>query len=96
VPPAILFGLVLATLYGSGFHLVFGRRLWQWPIFWIAAVIGFFGGYAAGELLGLDVLRLGVLPLAACSVGSALVLAVAWFFSTPTLGQPRSISDEEP
>jgi hypothetical protein len=85
VPPAILFGLVLATLYGSLFHVVVGRRLWQWPLFWVASLVGFLGGYAVGVLLGFEWLRVGVLPLFACTLGSALLLGVAWFFSAPTL-----------
>lgn len=96
MPPAMLFGLVLATLYGSAFHVVFGRRLWQWPVFWIAAVAGFFAGYAAGVLLEFEAFLLGVLPLAACTLGSALLLAVAWFFSTPTLGKSHGAHAEEP
>jgi hypothetical protein len=95
MPPAVLFGLVLATLYASAFHLVCGRRLWQWPLFWVAAVAGFFGGYAAGVLLGFEVVRVGVLPLAACTLGSTLLLGIAWFFSTPRLPAVLMRSDAE-
>lgn len=85
MPPAILLGLVLATLYSSAFHVLFGRRLWQWPLFWVAAVIGFFGGYAVGILLGFEAWRVGVLPLAACTLGALLLLGITWFFSTERL-----------
>ncbi len=85
MPPAILFGLVLATLYGCAFHVAFGRRFWQWPLFWAASVAGFFGGYAVGALLDVELWRVGVLPLFACTVGSAILLAIAWFFSAERL-----------
>jgi hypothetical protein len=90
MPPAIVLGMVLATLYGSAFHVVFGRKLWQWPLFLVAALVGFFGGYAAGVLLGFETLRVGVLPLLACTLGAALLLVVAWFFSTEQL--PRALT----
>lgn len=95
MPPAVLFGLVLATFYGCAFHAVCGRRLWQWPLFWLAAMAGFFGGYAGGVLLGFEAVRLGVLPLAACTLGSGLLLGIAWFFSTPTLGRPKAAPEDE-
>lgn len=97
MPPAVLFGLVLSALYGSLFHVLFGRRLWQWPLFLVTAALGFFGGYAAGVLLGFELLTVGVLPLAACTVGALLLLGIAWFFSTPTLpGRGAAVGSDSP
>lgn len=83
IPPAIALSLTLATAYGCLFHVIFGRRLWQWPLFWLTAVLGFFGGYVAAVVLGVEWLRLGSIPLAAATAGAALCLALARYFSAP-------------
>ena len=83
IPPAIVFSLVLATGYGCLFHVLVGRRLWQWPLFWITAVLGFFGGYVLAVIVGVEWLRVGSVPVAAASVGALSLLALAWYFSAP-------------
>jgi hypothetical protein len=81
--PSIILSLVIATCYGCGFHAVFGRRLWQWPVFWLAAIAGFFLGYVLGVAVGLELGRVGSVPLVAATLGAAALLALAWFFSAP-------------
>jgi hypothetical protein len=83
LPPSIVLSLVLATTYGCLFHVCFGRRLWQWPLFWAVAVLGFFGGYVLGVVLGVEWLRVGSVPVAAASAGALTLLALAWYFSAP-------------
>jgi hypothetical protein len=79
--PSIILSLVIATVYGCGFHAVFGRRLWQWPIFWLSAVAGFFLGYVLGVATGLEFGRIGSVPLVASTFGAAVALALAWYFT---------------
>jgi hypothetical protein len=81
--PSIILSLVIATCYGCGFHFIFGRRLWQWPIFWLTAIVGFFIGYVLGVAAGLEIGRIGSVPLVAATLGSAALLALAWYFSAP-------------
>lgn len=81
--PSIVLSLVIATAYGCGFHAVVGRRLWQWPIFWASAIAGFFAGYVLGVATGLEAGRIGSVPLVASTLGSAAVLALAWYFTAP-------------
>ena len=81
--PSILLSLVIATVYGCGFHAVAGRRLWQWPVFWLSAIAGFFLGYVLGVASGLELGRIGSVPLAASTLGSAALLALAWYFTAP-------------
>lgn len=83
MPPALLLGLTIATLYGCACHALVGRRLWQWPLFWVCAVLGFFAGYAAGIALGVEWLRVGSVPLLASTVGAIGVLWLCWFFTAP-------------
>ena len=87
ITPSIALSLALATLYGCAFHAVFGRRLWQWPLFWLTAVLGFFGGYVLGVVLGVEWLRVGAAPVAAASFGSFALLVAAWYFSAPESGR---------
>jgi hypothetical protein len=83
LPPSIVLSLVLATAYGCLFHVIFGRRLWQWPLFWAVAVLGFFGGYVLGVVLGVEWLRVGSVPVAAASAGALTLLALTLYFSAP-------------
>ena len=83
MPPSILLSLTIATCYGCAFHAVFGRRLWQWPIFWGVAIAGFFLGYVLGVATGLEWGRIGSVPLVASTLGAAFALALAWYFTAP-------------
>jgi hypothetical protein len=83
MPPSILLSLTIATCFGCGFHALAGRRLWQWPVYWLAAVAGFFAGYVGGIASGVALLRIGSVPLLAATLGAALALALAWYFTTP-------------
>jgi NO-binding membrane sensor protein with MHYT domain len=83
LPPPVLLGLTIATLYGCASHALLGRRLWQWPLFWISALIGFFSGYAGGVALGIDWVRIGSLPLLASTAGAVLAVWLCWFFTAP-------------
>jgi hypothetical protein len=87
IPPSIALSLVLASGYGCLFHVIFGRRLWQWPLFWATAVLGFFGGYVLAIIVGVEWLRVGSVPVAAASAGALSLLTLAWYFSAPA-GQP--------
>ncbi|CAN5811621.1 hypothetical protein BH20CHL1_BH20CHL1_00420 [soil metagenome] len=81
MPPSLLLGLTIATIYGCGCHALVGRRLWQWPLFWTAALLGFFMGHAAGVALGVEWLRIGSVPLLAATLGAAGALWLCWFFT---------------
>lgn len=98
MPPSILLSLTIATCYGCAFHVVAGRRIWQWPLFWVAAVAGFFAGYMLGVATGLEALRVGSVPVLAASLGAGIALLLAWYFSVPWAnegdGRRRSASRE--
>lgn len=91
--PAVILSLTLATLYACLFHVFAGRRLWQWPLFWAAALAGFMAGFLAGVIWNLDWLRVGDVPLLAATLGAAALLALAWFFSAPAArSSPPSVN----
>jgi hypothetical protein len=89
MPPALLFALLLASIYGLVFHGVFGRRLWQLPLFLLTSLAGFLAGQVIGTLVGLELMRVGNVPLASATTGAMLGLAVCWFFTSPT-PEPRA------
>lgn len=95
MPPPVLLGLTIAVMYGCVCHTVVGRRLWQWPLFIMTAVAGFFSGYAAGVVFGIEWFRVGSLPMVASTVGAVVALWLCWFFTAPYAvpegaGQPES------
>lgn len=83
MPPSILLSLVIASVYGCAFHAAFGRRMWQWPLFWLTAIVGFFGGFLLGVALGVDLLLIGSVPLVPATFGAVILLLLAWYFSSP-------------
>lgn len=83
MPPSLLLSLVFALLYGSVWHVIFGRRAWQLPVYLLAAVAGFFAGFAGGVALGVEWLRVGSIPLLASTLGAALALLGAWYLVLP-------------
>jgi len=75
--PVVILSLVLATLYGAIFHLLWGRSLRQFLICWAAALLGFVvGQVVASELSWRDIL-IGEIHLLAASVASWLSMAFA-------------------
>lgn len=81
-PPLIL-SLLIASLYGCAFHGFFGRRLWQWPLFWGTSVLGFFLGYLIGIAFEVTWFEVGTVPLFSASLGAVVLIGLSWFFSAP-------------
>ena len=89
MPPSILLSIAIAICYGCVFHVVVGRRMWQWPLFCASSLVGFFAGYVVGVATGLEALRIGSVPVAAATLGALLALLLAWYFSVPWARAPR-------
>ena len=73
----------MAIFAGSLFHVMAGRRIWQWPLFVVASMVGFFGGFLAALAWGAEWLRVGDVPLLISLVGACGMMGLAWFFSAP-------------
>jgi hypothetical protein len=86
----LVLSVLIAFLYGGVFHLFFGMRLWQLPVYLVGSLVGFLVGFAVGSVFGVEWIRLGAVPLAASSLGAFGVLFVCWFFSTPFARRPPS------
>jgi len=75
--PPLAFLLLLASINAVLFHLLWGRRIRELVLFWVAAVIGFTVGQLGAEALGLSFLTIGPLHLIEGTIGSWMGLLIA-------------------
>lgn len=77
MPPAWLLSSLIATIYGTLFHVWRGRTLRELPLYILAALLGFVLGDLAGDALGLDLFTIGPLHVLEASLGSWVALFIA-------------------
>ena len=75
--PALLFSLVLASLYGALFYLWQGRRLRDMLFFWLAALVGFASGHIVGTLWGFVPWTIGQVHVIEATIVAILFLMIA-------------------
>lgn len=75
----IVLGFLLATIYGAAFHLFVGGPPRRIILYVIASWVGFTIGHIVGDLLGIDLLKLGAVHLLSASVGAWIALILSWF-----------------
>lgn len=76
-PPLLLSALV-AGLLGLTAHAALGRRLWQLPVYLLAAYAGVFAGEVVAALTGGGLLRYGSVPIGSALIGGAGAVFFAW------------------
>jgi hypothetical protein len=74
--PAILFGIVLSSVYGTAFHFWKGGSLSKLFLYVILAWLGFWIGNYIGGLIGWSFAAVGPLNTGLATLGSALFLFV--------------------
>jgi hypothetical protein len=79
--PALLFGLVLASVYGTAFHFWKGGSLGKLLYFLILAWVGFWGGDLVGGLLKWDFAAVGPINTGMATLGSVAVLFLGEWLS---------------
>ncbi|MFH1524049.1 MAG: hypothetical protein ABIF04_03715 [Chloroflexota bacterium] len=79
--PAILFGVVLSTAYGTAFHFWKGGGLNKLLLFIVLAWLGFWIGHIIGGLIGWSFAAVGPLNVGLATIGSALFLFVGEWLS---------------
>ena len=91
--PSVTLGFLLGSVYGLLAHLFVGRAWRELPVYWLTGVAGFFAGFVAAVLLGVELVRLGTVPLVEATFGSLACLALAAWLArrggTPEAG-PRT------
>jgi hypothetical protein len=81
--PAIVFSFLLATLYGTLFHLLVGGDARRLALLLLASWLGYTLGQALGEGLGLW--SIGTVNMMSASLGAALaLLLMGWFTRRPS------------
>jgi hypothetical protein len=81
IASGLVLGFLLSTIYGATFHLVLGGKPRKLLLYVLASWIGFALGHFVGDLLGIELLKLGAIHLFAASVGSWIALLLSWFFT---------------
>ncbi|MCS6871223.1 MAG: hypothetical protein RML95_00905 [Anaerolineae bacterium] len=79
--PPIVFGFLLATLYGALFHVIFGGSARQLALYLLASWLGFAVGQIFGAIFEVNVLAIGVLNTFTATFGAWLALFIARFLS---------------
>jgi len=79
--PSILFGLLIALLIGSLFHLLRGGGLGKLVLYLILSVTGFAAGHFLGEWCGWIFFQIGPLDVGMAIVGSLVFLGVGDWLS---------------
>jgi len=79
--PALLFGILLSTAYGTAFHFWKGGSLGRLVLYVLFAWIGFWAGQIAGSLLGWHFASIGPINTGLATLGSAAVLFLGEWLS---------------
>ena len=79
--PTLLFGLLIALLYGALYHLIRGGGFWRLIFDLGLSLIGFIVGHLVGSWRGWIFFPLGSLNLGMSSVGSIIILVLGDWLS---------------
>lgn len=79
--PSLLFGALIASLYGAGFHLWRGGGFGRLMLYLILAWAGFWAGHLIGARLEWTFANIGPLNLGMATLVSVLFLAVGHWLS---------------
>jgi hypothetical protein len=77
---ALVLGFLLASAYGAGFHVILGGPSRRFLLYMLAAWIGFALGHFLGDLLNIELLKLGALHLFSASLGAWIALISSWWY----------------
>jgi hypothetical protein len=79
--PTLLFGLLVALLYGALYHLLRGGGFWRLLLFFSLSIAGFILGHWIGIWRQWTFIPLGALNLGLSTLGSFMLLAVGDWLS---------------
>lgn len=80
VPPSLVLSLIISSLYGVVFYLIFGQGWAQLVLYWITGTVGFAAGELIAQGIGLALFNIGDVNLVEGTLVSWLSLIVlrAW------------------
>jgi hypothetical protein len=79
--PSLLFGFLIASLYGALYHLARGGRFWRLLLYLLLAWMGFAAGHYLGLWLNWILLPLGAWNFGAATIGSLIFLGAGDWLS---------------
>ncbi len=74
--PTVVFGFILATLYGAAFHLIFGGNTRRLALYLLAGWLGFALGQVFGSAFAVRVFNIGAINTFAATLGAWLALFI--------------------
>jgi hypothetical protein len=77
----LFLGFLLATAYGAAFHFIMGGPAKRILLYVLASWIGFAIGHFIGDLINLELFKLGVLHLFSASLGAWIALIASWWIT---------------
>ena len=77
--PAIIFGGVIATLYGAAFHLIRGGGIGRLFIYIFLSWLGFWSGQFIADRLNWGFIEIGSLHLGIASITSILLMIIGYW-----------------
>jgi uncharacterized membrane protein YeaQ/YmgE (transglycosylase-associated protein family) len=86
---AILFGIVLSSVYGAAFHFWKDGHVSKLILFMILAWVGFWVGHIVGGSLGWRFAAVGPLNTGMATIGSLLFLIVGEWLSRVEISQKQ-------
>jgi hypothetical protein len=86
--PAVLFGVVLSSLFGALFHLWRGGSLGRLLLYIVLSWGGFWGGHALATQMGWSFGSVGSLRVGMGTLGSLLCLGVGYWLSLIQVEKP--------
>ena len=79
--PSLLFGFLIAGLYGAIFHLWRGGSFGRLLLYQILAQLGFWIGHALGKQWGWEFFSLGPLYTGMATLGAIAILVIGHWLS---------------
>lgn len=80
IASALILGFFISIAYGAGFHLLMGGPARRLLLYMGASWLGFALGHVVGDLLDIELLKLGALHLFSASLGAWIALITSWWF----------------
>jgi hypothetical protein len=79
--PAILFGIILSSAYGTAFHFWKGGGVNRLFLYMLLSWLGFWAGHLAGAAIGWKFAAAGPINAGMATIGSAVFLFVGEWLS---------------
>lgn len=80
--PTTIFGFIVATLFGAGFHMIVGGDARRLALFLLAGWIGFGLGHLVGVIFSINVFNIGTLHIVTAAFCAVMALVFAHVLTT--------------